>query len=628
MLWCAQWYARERGWRVVPIRAGSKVPDLVDWPRQATTDPSVIEDWWTNGHAGSGIGIATGPESGIFVLDVDDNGVDKLGKDTLAALIEPHDGLPDTVTAVTPGGGLHYYWRWPGFALRESLGPNLDIRGAGRQVLAPPSVHPNGGTYLWEESGRPSVVDVSDAPAWVLEDLRLPTAPGSGTDLDERYERILRAADWRLDRVDGGGLAHWVRPGKDRRLGSSATVYPDHCTIWSTSVSGVETHRPYLPRELAEALGVTSALAEPQSGSEASAAVSHVTLTAAASVTARRTIWLWERRVPLGGAVLLAGQEGLGKSTLAVNLAAEVTTGTVQGDLSGPASVVYVSAEDSESSTIVPRLTAAGADLSRVYFVRIDGIPGGLLVPRDLGELTAIMRQVGAVLLVLDPLTVHVGDDRTDSHNERDVRRALAPLALSMEALGASAVGIMHWNKAPTTTALDRVLGSRAFTAAARAVLGVGEDPTDPAKRLLVPVKSNLGPPAAALAFRIEQRYIDDPAGGMPIETSALIWEGERAGIRSTDLFKVADVDDDGASIGRARRVPPGRAGRPRRSHHVEGSRRLVPRRGHLSSHDAACTSSRRGPRCAPARRRRAPHLGLGSAACRHHSSRPPSSIR
>ena len=553
MLAVAQLYAHDFGWRVVPIRAGSKVPDLIDWPRQATTDAGVIEDWWTNGHAGAGIGIATGEGSGIFVLDVDDNGRDKLGKDTLLALTQEHGALPECPSVITPGGGWHFYFAWPGFNPRETLGDHLDIRAEGRQVLAPPSVHPNGGTYFWEEYGRPSMVRAPQAPEWMLHSLR-PANAGQlvPVELDPRYAAVLSAAGWSFDRHDQSGAAHWVRPGKDVREGSSATVYPypdSHVTIYSTSVPGVETNRPYLPNELARALSVPE---PPELEHEHPHRLTTVT---ADTIKSKHQRWLWRHRLPLGGAVILAGQEGLGKSTLAVELAAQVTLGTLDGDLSEPASVVYVSAEDSEAHTLVPRLTAAGADLTRVHFVRIDELSGGLAIPHDLPELTAAMRAVGARLLVLDPLTVHIGDDHTDSHKDRDVRRALAPLAGAMDELQAVAVGIMHWNKAPTTTALDRVLGSRAFTAAARAVLGVGIDPSDPERRVVLLVKSNLGPMAApALAFKVEGRAVpdpDDPDGAFPIQTSGLVWLGEREGLRSSDLFRVADADER-ASLGAA----------------------------------------------------------------------------
>jgi hypothetical protein len=122
-----------------------------------------------------------------------------------------------------------------------------------------------------------------------------------------------------------------------------------------------------------------------------------------------------------------------------------------------------------------------------------------------------------------------------------------------MDDLDAVAVGICHWNKAPTTAALDRVLGSRAFTAAARAVLGVGIDPADPDGRVVVMVKSNLGRmDTPSLGFNVQSRFIEDPEGGLPIETSGLQWTGERANVHASDLFATGTNDDDVPALERA----------------------------------------------------------------------------
>ncbi len=554
MLEVALRYADEFGLRVVPIRPGSKAPDMNDWPRLATRDSKVIGDWWSNGHAGCGVGVATGAGSDVFVLDVDDNGREKRGGDSLDDLVREHGELPETPLVLTPGGGLHYYWRWPGFALRETLGPWLDIRAEGRQVLAPPSIHPNGKPYIWEHLHRPSVLwPPAEAPAWMLEALRLVPAEASEA-LDPLFALALSSAGFALYRTDAAGNEHWTRPGKNPREGASLTVYPDgHATCYSTNVPELRPQTPYTAQDLAEALAYRapdlSGAAEATEGPKPPASP-RFALVASSTIRPRRQRWLWRHRVPLGGATLLVGQEGLGKSGVACDLSAKVTRGEVEdSDLLGPASVVYATAEDSEASTLVPRLMAAGADLTRVFFPRIDGTEGGLALPRDLPALVGAMEAADARLLILDPFTVHIGDDKTDSHKERDVRLALAPLAVAMDELGAASIGIMHWNKGVTLVALDRVLGSRAFTAAARAVLGIGVDPADATKRLLLAVKSNLGPQApAGIAFTVEGRLIPDPEGGLPIETSGIAWAEDRPGVRSSDLFAVGEARDSGAS--------------------------------------------------------------------------------
>jgi hypothetical protein len=124
LLEAARKYA-ERGWRVHPLHVGEKTPIAYRGVKDATTDIKQIEKWWETVPEAN-IGIATGPESGIFVLDVDprNGGV---------SLISEY-GAPDVFTG---GGGEHYYFKWPdGIGkLKGQLRPGVDIKGAGGYVL-------------------------------------------------------------------------------------------------------------------------------------------------------------------------------------------------------------------------------------------------------------------------------------------------------------------------------------------------------------------------------------------------------------------------------------------------------------------------------------------------------------
>ena len=138
----------ERGWRVVPIKAGEKRPAISDWVKFASTDVEVIERWWS-ANPGCGVGIVTGKASGMFVLDVDG----EKGMSTLRRLEDNNElELPST-SMVRTGNGYHMYFAYPDFEIRNDshkrLGPGLDIRGEGGQVVAPPTIHPSGQSYEW-----------------------------------------------------------------------------------------------------------------------------------------------------------------------------------------------------------------------------------------------------------------------------------------------------------------------------------------------------------------------------------------------------------------------------------------------------------------------------------------------
>lgn len=75
-----------------------------------------------------------------------------------------------------------------------------------------------------------------------------PERPGDAFNAVRTGSDVLLVAGFSPSRRTRNGEEHWTRPGKDRKDGSSATVYPDgHTTIWSDAVPGVEVNRPYDP---------------------------------------------------------------------------------------------------------------------------------------------------------------------------------------------------------------------------------------------------------------------------------------------------------------------------------------------------------------------------------------------
>lgn len=255
-----------------------------------------------------------------------------------------------------------------------------------------------------------------------------------------------------------------------------------------------------------------------------------VRLTAASSIRPRRVRWLWDGRLALGTLSLLAGPEGLGKSTVAAWLAAEITHGRIPGEHHGkPRGVIVAATEDSWAYTLVPRLIAAGADLSRVYRVEVESAAGPVPVslPLDLAGLAGAAREVDAALLVLDPLMSRL-DGRLDTHRDAETRRGLEPLAAWADETGAAVLGLIHHNKSGATDPLRVVMGSRAFTAVARSVHTVVGDPDDETdrRRLFATSKNNLGRSGLpTLAFTVEPANV--PTDDGLTETGRLQWAGE-----------------------------------------------------------------------------------------------------
>ena len=271
----------------------------------------------------------------------------------------------------------------------------------------------------------------------------------------------------------------------------------------------------------------------------------------AADVEMRSLEWLWPGRVALGKLTLIAGEPGLGKSQLAAALAAAVTTGAPWpcGDGHAPqGSVVMLSAEDDASDTVVPRLSATGADLARVRLVSaVQGGDGLRRVRRsfnlqtDLDLLETAMRDAGdARLVIIDPLTSYLGRG-IDGNQTPAVRSVLDPLAEMAARWRAAVVGITHFSKNGGVSAINRFIGSIAFVAAARAAFVVTADPEsdDPARRLFLPVKNNLAPLGSGLSFRIAQQPL-----GNGHQASAVTW-GEPVTVTAGEILSETATADE-----------------------------------------------------------------------------------
>jgi Bifunctional DNA primase/polymerase, N-terminal len=173
----------ERGWLVLPLwwpspsgwcACGPHDCDSVGKhpiPRlaphglhDATTRMDTISAWWRSVPAN--VGIRTGAESGLVVLDVDG----RAGLLALRALALSHTTFQAS-WARTGSGGWHAYFAHPGTPVPSSagrLGQGLDVRGEGGYVVAPPSLHGSGRRYRW--ASPQGAGDVPPLPGWLLEE--------------------------------------------------------------------------------------------------------------------------------------------------------------------------------------------------------------------------------------------------------------------------------------------------------------------------------------------------------------------------------------------------------------------------------------------------------------------------
>src|ERR1035437_8015194 len=108
-----------QGWKVFPVPAGTKRSHIAGKAKTgerwgATRDAAEITRLWKK-WSNAGIGLPTGGENGIWVLEVDTpkgHGVD--GRAELVKLVIKNTQLPVTLTSQSPSGSTHYYFKHPG----------------------------------------------------------------------------------------------------------------------------------------------------------------------------------------------------------------------------------------------------------------------------------------------------------------------------------------------------------------------------------------------------------------------------------------------------------------------------------------------------------------------------------
>jgi hypothetical protein len=227
----------ERGWKVFPIKAGTKVPATQNGFKDATSDTSIVAAYFqTKPNNTPNIAVATGSDSGFFVIDVDPRNGGSVP-----------DGLPETLTAITGGGGLHYYFRYPtetytievherdtdkGYQWRRCLSEGVDVKADGGYVLVPPSKTISEYRYIDE------TVPIADAPDWLLEASQKPynenlrveyadtsydttdTRPGSIFNRTATWPEILEPHGW-VQVYQDGDEVFWRRPGKSEGISAS-----------------------------------------------------------------------------------------------------------------------------------------------------------------------------------------------------------------------------------------------------------------------------------------------------------------------------------------------------------------------------------------------------------------------
>ena len=250
--------------------------------------------------------------------------------------------------------------------------------------------------------------------------------------------------------------------------------------------------------------------------------------TTADQIFSEKVNWLVEDCFPLGMVGVIGGNPGLGKSQIAIKLAALATSGLgspLKNGFSPKGSVIILANEDDAARTIRPRLEAAGAILTKVHIVQGVAKETTEVEPFQLNEdvsaLRAYAEKLGDVrLIIIDPPNAYIGG-KTDTYKDSDIRKLLAPLQLLAHDTGALVLLVVHLNKRSDGGAHQRFNGTGAWVAVARVAYLVGEDEVDHTRHML-PVKNNLGNDKYGFIYDIREKILSN--GTDEIKTSYITW--------------------------------------------------------------------------------------------------------
>lgn len=235
-------------------------------------------------------------------------------------------------------------------------------------------------------------------------------------------------------------------------------------------------------------------------------------ITWASNVVQRKVEWLWPRRIPLGKLTTFAGQGGIGKTFVLCDIAARVSRGLewpfCGGECAEQGKVLFISAEDDEDDTLVPRLDECGADLSQIAFLSPQAHQSFTMAALEL--LSRVLDQMDDVrLVVIDPPTSFL--DGIDDHSNSELRSVLTPFKSWCSTRRVSVIFNTHVNKSigKDVDAASRVMGSVAWVNAVRSAHLFLRDEDEPELVTFAAIKTNIGKLPSALQYRIKSTTDD-----------------------------------------------------------------------------------------------------------------------
>lgn len=552
-------YAR-RGWAVFPLAPGTKIPLFANAHAEgdslrgkcrgecgreghgfydASTDATKVATWWRDTPRAN-IGVRTGAESGIDVLDLDEKD-GRHGRATIGDL-ESDFGQIETLTSVTPTAGLHLIFQHAyGVGCGTEVLPGCDLRADGGYIVAPPSIV-SGKVYAWLDGQDSLRSPILAWPAWLLSSIDMArrngptkavarpktpedsTATSYGAAALRRLSQELAASlkgtrddrrnsiAFRAGRLIAGG--HVPRAEAERALFAACEINglaeelgetETRARIARAIADGIAAG-PTGPAADANEARVTHRNQEAGPADEAAASLPWRTLREVAQdATEKPRDWEWPGLLALRTVAVLSGEPKAGKSEILAAFLAAKTLGTNWlGKPIGKGRVVLVTEEGDHD--LVAKMLAYGADADSVFVLSRDVVVSPPLWATLVANAVAKALEVGATILVIDTFSFWAAIEGEGERVEGIVRDALQVLQAARNA--GLATALVHHNvKAKDVEGIAALRGSGAFAASVETVAIFRRHSTnlDDAKRKLE-VFSRI----AACATTTVERVLED----------------------------------------------------------------------------------------------------------------------
>ena len=255
--------------------------------------------------------------------------------------------------------------------------------------------------------------------------------------------------------------------------------------------------------------------------------------------TEKDPVWLVDGWIPKGQITLFAGDGGIGKTSVWVNLLAAFSSGLPtlidsENSKRNPMRVAFCTTEDSVSTQLKRRLREAGAKVENIIALDPSADTTGELADFKFGRkrMELFLRRIRPEVVVFDPIQAFI-PPTVNMGSRNAMRDCLAPLDRLGEDLGITFVLVAHTNKRRNVYGRARISDSSDLWDIARSVIMLGRTPEENI-RYLSNEKNNYSPLQETVLFDFDASGLVKRVGTSAMRDQDYMLAGHSGGRTST----------------------------------------------------------------------------------------------